>query len=73
MYTLRMIFLFQFLIVIIRDGRGSFFSQGAGRGGARPKIYGAERGVAGNHPLPTVRGKNLQGWEGPGRGTYCMN
>ena len=46
---------------------------GAGRGGARPKIYGAERGVAGNHPLPTVRGKNLQGWEGPGRGTYCMN
>ena len=36
-----------------RDGRGSLFSQG----GAKPKIYGAERGMV----------LNLRG----GRGTYC--
>ena len=29
--------------VVARDGRGSYFFHGAGQGGARPKIYGAER------------------------------
>ena len=54
-----------------------FFSRGgAGRGGARPKIYGAGRG---GEPPPSPqcragrgRGQNLRGWEEPGRGTYCV-
>ena len=38
----------------IRDGRGSYFFArgGAGRGGARPKIYWAGRGR--EPPLPTI-------------------
>ena len=45
-----------------RDGRGSYFFHKAGRGGARPKIYGAGQGS----------GLNRWGREGSGRGTYCI-
>ena len=45
----------------IRDGRGSYFF--TGRGGARPKIYGA-----GTPPLPTVRGGAGKGSKSAGRG-----
>ena len=41
-----------------------FFSQGgAGRGGARPKFFGA-----GNPPFPTVRGRAGKGSKSAGRG-----
>ena len=43
--------------VDIRDVRGGEFSLGAGRGGARKKIFGAGRG----------KGKNLRGGAGRGK------
>ena len=42
--------------VMTRDGRGSYFFHGAGRGGAWPKIYGA-----GNPPLPHSAGQGGEG------------
>ena len=60
-----------------RDGRGSYFFHGAGRGGERQGKKSMGRGGPGNPPSPQCgagrgRGQNLQGWEGPGRGTYCV-
>ena len=37
--------------MLIRDGRGKVFSHGAGRGGARVKIFGVGQG----------KGQNLRG------------
>ena len=45
---------------------GEAFFPGAGWGGARPKIYWAGQGKG------RERGQNMQGWEGPGRGPYCV-
>ena len=58
----------------IRDGRGSYFFHGAGRGKAKNLTDGAGRGTP---PSPQCgagrgRGQNLWGREGPGRGTYCV-
>ena len=47
-----------------RDGQGSYFF--TGRGGARPKIYGAGRD--GEPPLPTVQGGAGKGSRSVGRG-----
>ena len=45
--TLSMMRMMMLVVVVeVRDGRGSYFFSvrgGAGQGGARPKIYGAER------------------------------
>ena len=46
-----------------RDGRGSYFFHGAGRGKAKNLRGGAE-----NPPLPTVRGRPGDGSKSAGRG-----
>ena len=55
-----------FQMLPTRDGRGSYFFHGAGRGGARPKIYGSGQG--GEPPLPTVRGGARKGSKSAGLG-----
>ena len=57
----------------IRDGRGSYFFHGAGRGGERQGKKSTGRGGAGNPPFPTMRGgagkgSKSAGWGGAGAG-----
>ena len=59
--------------VDIRDGRGSYFFHGAGRGGERQGKKSTGRGGAGNPPFPTMRGgagkgSKSAGWGGAGAG-----
>ena len=56
-----------------RDGRGSYFFHGAGRGGERQGKKSTGRGGAGNPPFPTMRGgagkgSKSAGWGGAGAG-----
>ena len=57
----------------VRDGRGSYFFHGAGRGGERQGKKSTGRGGAGNPPFPTMRGgagkgSKSAGWGGAGAG-----
>ena len=59
--------------IFIRDGRGSYFFHGAGRGGERQGKKSTGRGGAGNPPFPTMRGgagkgSKSAGWGGAGAG-----
>ena len=56
------------LYLYTRDGRGSYFFHGAGRGGERQGQKSTGRGGAGNPPLPTVRGGAGKGSKSAGRG-----
>ena len=60
-------------LVVCRDGRGSYFFHGAGRGGERQGKKSTGRGGAGNPPFPTMRGgagkgSKSAGWGGAGAG-----
>ena len=55
-------------IIYTRDGRGSYFFHGAGRGGEGLGKKCMGRGGAGNPPFPTVRGGAGKGSKSAGRG-----
>ena len=59
--------------IISRDGRGSYFLHGVGRGGEGQGQKSMRQGGAGNPPFPTVRGRagkgsKSAGWGGAGAG-----
>ena len=56
------------VMMTIRDGRGSYFFHGAGRGGERQGKKSTGRGGAGNPPFPTMRGGAGKGSKSAGRG-----
>ena len=51
-----------------RDGRGSYFFHGAGRGGEWQGQNSTERAGAGNPPFPTMRGGAGKGSKSAGWG-----
>ena len=54
--------------ILSRDGRGSYFFHGAGRGGERQGKKSTGRGGAGNPPFPTMRGGAGKGSKSAGQG-----
>ena len=77
-YQLSLVFLKSISLRVLRishtrDGRGSYFFHGAGRGGERQGKKSTGRGGAGNPPFPTMRGgagkgSKSAGWGGAGAG-----
>ena len=54
--------------VFTRDGRGSYFFHGAGRGGEGQGQKSMRQGGAENPPFPTVRGRAGKGSKSAGQG-----